>query len=183
MKTKVQMYPSFIEEYYVKYYPVIKNYISSRISQKEEAEDLAQEVFLRLLEYKQLVNHETARSFLFTIAKNLLADYLRLHYKKEDYTAYIYEHTKNTTNLTEQIVLANELIALVDSGMETLSDKRRQAYHLSLNEGLTVGEIAEQLQMSYRTAECHLFLARKSIRQYITSKVAYFPNFNYAAAT
>ena len=183
MKTKGETHSSFIEKYYVMYYPVIRNYISSRISQKEEAEDLAQEAFLRLLEYKQLINPETVRSFLFTIAKNLLTDYLRLHYKKEDYTTYIYEHAKGNTNLTEQIVLVNELMALVDSGMDTLSDKRRMAYNLSLNEGLTVGEIAEQLHMSYRTAECHLFLARKSMRQYIANKVAYFPNINYATAT
>lgn len=183
MKTKTEMYPSFVEEYYVKYCPAIKNFISSRISRKEEAEDLTQEVFLRLLEYKQLINHETIRSFLFTVAKNLLVDYMRLLYKKEDYTSYIYEYAKNTSNLTEQIVLTNELIALVDSGMETLSNKRKEVYNLSLNEGLTVGEIAELLQMSYRTAECHLFLARKSMRQYMTNEIAYFSDFNYAVAT
>lgn len=183
MKTEVERQSSFIEKYYVMHFPIIKNYISSRISRKEDAEDLAQEVFLRLLEYKQLINHETVRSFLFTIAKNLLTDHLRLHYKKEDYSTYIYEHAKNTTNLTEQIVLANELMALVDSGMDTLSDKRRKTFDLSLNEGLTVGEIAEQLHMSYRTAECHLFLARKSMRQYITNRVAYSSDFNYAMAT
>lgn len=145
-----------------------KNYISYRIPHKYEAEDLTQEVFIRLLDYKQFINPETIKPFLLTIARNLITDNIRLYYKIENYTSKIYETIKSGIENTEQTILANELAALINSRMKHLPDKRRTTYHLSLYDGLSVSEIAERLHISYRTAECHLFLARKDMRHFIT---------------
>ena len=126
---------AFITKCYTEYGSFIKNYISYRIPHKYEAEDLTQEVFIRLLDYKQFINPETIKSGIEN---------------------------------TEQTILANELAALINSRMKHLPDKRRTTYHLSLYDGLSVSEIAERLHISYRTAECHLFLARKDMRHFIT---------------
>lgn len=172
MKTEVNAYSPLIEECYKEYRIVVRNYIACRIPHREDAEDLMQDVFLRLLEYKQLINRETLQSFIFTIARNLVTDNLRLHYKKEEYITYMYDNARAGADYTEQAVRCNELMHLVDSGMKLLSDKRRETYSLSFNDGLTVAEIAGRLQITYRTAECHLFLARKVIRRYIAGKMA-----------
>ena len=137
---------AFITKCYTEYGSFIKNYISYRIPHKYEAEDLTQEVFIRLLDYKQFINPETIKPFLLTI----------------------YETIKSGIENTEQTILANELAALINSRMKHLPDKRRTTYHLSLYDGLSVSEIAERLHISYRTAECHLFLARKDMRHFIT---------------
>lgn len=158
---------AFIAKCYTDYGSFIKNYISYRIPHKYEAEDLTQEVFIRLLDYKQFINPETIKPFLLTIARNLITDNLRLYYKIESCTSHMYETIKSGTENTEQTILANELAALIDTGMKRLPDKRRKTYDLSLNEGLSVSEIAERLHISYRTAECHLFLARKDMRNYM----------------
>ena len=81
---------------------------------------------------------------------------------------YEAETIKSGIENTEQTILANELAALINSRMKHLPDKRRTTYHLSLYDGLSVSEIAERLHISYRTAECHLFLARKDMRHFIT---------------
>mgnify|MGYP000040245488 CR=1 FL=1 len=59
---------AFITKCYTEYGSFIKNYISYRIPHKYEAEDLTQEVFIRLLDYKQFINPETIKPFLLTIA-------------------------------------------------------------------------------------------------------------------
>ena len=159
---------AFITKCYTEYGSFIKNYISYRIPHKYEAEDLTQEVFIRLLDYKQFINPETIKPFLLTIARNLITDNIRLYYKIENYTSKICETIKSGIENTEQTILANELAALINSRMKHLPDKRRTTYHLSLYDGLSVSEIAERLHISYRTAECHLFLARKDMRHFIT---------------
>lgn len=65
---------AFITKCYTEYGSFIKNYISYRIPHKYEAEDLTQEVFIRLLDYKQFINPETIKPFLLTIARNLITD-------------------------------------------------------------------------------------------------------------
>lgn len=159
---------AFIAECYIKYKSFIQKYINHHIPHKYEVEDLTQEVFIRLLDYKQLINPETIKSLLLTIARNLVIDNLRLYYKTESCTSYIYETMQADTDNTEQTILVHELATLVNSAMKHLSNKRRTTYYLSFNNGLSVSEIANQLHISYRTAECHLFWARKHIRSYIT---------------
>jgi RNA polymerase sigma-70 factor (ECF subfamily) len=56
-----------------RYYPGIKRYIASRISNPDDAEDLAQSVFLEF--YQGNHNGENPEPYLFGIARNLIARY------------------------------------------------------------------------------------------------------------
>ena len=71
METKAY---SIIEEEYKEYYPVIYRYVRCRIKCKYEVEDLVQDVFMRLLDYDNMLQKSTIQSFLFTIARNLVTD-------------------------------------------------------------------------------------------------------------
>ncbi len=170
--TMTESHSDLITRCYTMYRNILRGYLAKHLPYPEEADDMVQETFLHLMEYKQMLNEETIRSFLFTIARNLLIDYLRLCRKREEYYSYIYDCREPTSSTTEQTVLGNELVRLVDDGLRILSDKRRKVYALSLDEGLTVGEIADRLQIAYRTAECHLFVARKSMRKYVAEHLA-----------
>jgi len=55
------------------YYPGIKRYITSRIGSHEDAEDLAQSVFLEF--YRGNHKGENPEPYLFGIARNLIARY------------------------------------------------------------------------------------------------------------
>lgn len=52
---------------YKEYHQIILNYITYRITHRCEAEDLAQDVFVRLLDYKQMLRPDTVKYFLFTL--------------------------------------------------------------------------------------------------------------------
>lgn len=80
-----------ITDVYAKYRRKLFSYIYYKINNREEAEDLVQETFLRLMDYKGLLCEETVRSFVMTIALNLVTDYLRRHYKKQEITTYLYD--------------------------------------------------------------------------------------------
>lgn len=167
METKTRQQNVAFTEYYVQYFQVIRTYIAFRIPHPYEAEDLTQEVFIRLLECGQLINATTIRSFLFVIARNLVRDVLRRCYCHKN---VIKEWEKNvvvSTNTTEQDVVANDLARIFQIEISKLTPKRRMVYELMDHEGKDINEVASQMSLSVRTVETHLYHARKSIRLHL----------------
>lgn len=86
-----------ITEAYEDYRDKVVRYITYKISDEEAARDLAQEVFLRLLEYSQLLYKNAMENFVFTIARNLVNDYLRRHYVKQEFDRYMMDYAPSAT--------------------------------------------------------------------------------------
>lgn len=110
MSKQQATFDDFFSECYLKYREYIKNYIALRICRPYEAEDLAQDVFVRLWEYRTFVNPDTVWSLLFTIARNIVTDQIRRYYKQEDFVAYIYNKVNDSDrNTTEDVICYREL--------------------------------------------------------------------------
>ena len=159
--------PCLITDSYKEYYPSVCSYINYRINNWETARDLSQDVFLRLMDYKQMLRPDTVKYFIFTIARNLLNDYLRRYYKKQEITSYIYDHSITYTNETESLIIAKELSLLEKHKLEMLSDQRRKIYTMNRFEDKSISEISSELSISPRTVENHLFVSRKVVRDFI----------------
>ena len=171
MNKQQATFDDFFSECYLKYKEYIKNYIAIRICHPHEAEDLAQDVFVRLWEHRAFVNKDTVWSLLFTIARNIVTDKIRRYYKQEDFVAYIYNRMGDTSrNTTEDTIHFRELKKMHDLVMEALPVKRRQIYELSFNHELSCPAIAGKLSLSPRTVECQLLLARKTVRTYLKNE-------------
>ena len=88
MQTMNSTTNQLLTETYTSLCPIIIHYINRKINDYESARDMAQDVFLRLMEYKQILRKETVRSMVFFIAHNLVVDYLRRYYRKQEMSAY-----------------------------------------------------------------------------------------------
>lgn len=152
---------------YEMYYHTVLSYVRYRINHKYEAEDLTQDVFVRLLDYKPMLQEVTAKYFIFTIARNIVIDYLRRFYKKQEVTSYIYDTASRSTCEQEECVIVNDLLALERNKLQTFAPQRKTVYMLSRFEDKNTYEISQQLQLSKRTVENHLLLGRKIMRAYI----------------
>ena len=64
-------------------------YILKKTGDRAEAEDLVQDTFTRLLEYREVICAETVRSFIFRIAGNLVVDWYRRHAHSEKAMEYL----------------------------------------------------------------------------------------------
>ena len=169
MQTMNSTTNQLLTETYTSLCPIIIHYINRKINDYESARDMAQDVFLRLMEYKQILRKEPVRSMAFFIAHNLVVDYLRRYYKKQEMSAYFYEYGVNITDDTESGVIANDLSAQENLKLLLLSPQRRTVYIMSRFQGKTAPEISEELCLSRRTIENHLLASRKEIREYIKS--------------
>ena len=165
MSKQQATFDDFFSECYLKYREYIKNYIALRICRPYEAEDLAQDVFVRLWEYRTFVKPDTVWSLLFTIARNIVTDQIRRYYKQEDFVAYIYNKVNDSDrNTTEDVICYRELKEKHEEVVKNLPAKRRRIYELSFNHELSCTAIAGKLSLSPRTVECQLLLARKTVR-------------------
>lgn len=160
-------YDDIITCSYHEYHRVILNYITFRITHRCEAEDLTQDVFVRLLDYRQMLRPDTVKYFLFTIARNIVTDYLRRYYKKQEVDSYLYDTMPSFTNETEEQIIANDLCRTEQRILLAFPDQRRTVYALNRYEDKSAEEIAGALNLSRRTVEYHLFLGRRDMRRYM----------------
>ena len=152
---------------YKKFYQIILNYIQFRIKDEDEARDLAQDVFIKVLEYKDMLREDTVKSFLFTITRNVLIDYMRRFYRKKGMDYWLAQEIQVSRNDTEEKVYMQELQQMEKSILSTFPFQRRIVYMMNAHEGKNITEIADKLHLSRRTVECHLFLGCRSMRQAI----------------
>lgn len=131
-----------------------------------DCEDLAQNVFLRLMSIDVLLA-ETIEGMTATIAYHLRTDYLRRraairrHYA-EMLTADVFDARRS-----DERVMLKELYALEQTALERMSPANRQIYLLSHYADKTNEEIAQTLSMSYRAVESRLYRSRQEVRQYV----------------
>lgn len=156
-----------IADAYEHYRNSVYTYIYSRINHREDAEDLSQDVFLRLMDYKQLLRAETVRSFLFSIARNLVIDYVRRYAKWQEISSYLYDMSGRSTDESESRVVAADLQAVEQSRIRLLPPQRRKIYVMSRFGEKSAAEIADSLHLSRRTVENHLLMGRKEVRAYM----------------
>ena len=149
---------------YTDYYQKVFAYIACRINRPQEAEDLAQDVFLRLLGYQQMIQSETVKYFIFTIARNIVTDYIRHYYVRQQAAICLYEQVITYSDETEEKLLTDHLVNMELRILEKFPSQRKKIYGLSRYDEKSVDEIAEALQLSPRTVENHLFLGRKLMR-------------------
>ena len=75
---------SIIADYYSEHYNELKLYVMSRSLPADEAEDIVQNTFVRLLRGDKMITPVTLPCFVYTIAKNLIIDYYRRKHKIEE---------------------------------------------------------------------------------------------------
>ena len=121
--TSAHITVQFLTETYTTYRPLVFRYIYRKLNGCMETEDLVQDAFLRLLEYRSMLRPETVRSFLYTIVRNLVTDYLRRHYKKQEVMACMCEGLSASVEDMESAVMAKDLSCQEEKRVNLLSPK------------------------------------------------------------
>ena len=122
MENRIKLSDRLITEYYEEYRQSVFFYICRRIENRSDAEDLTQDAFLRLLEYRMMIRRDTLKYFLFTIVRNLLNDYLRRYYKRQEIDRYLYDTLPVTTVEPESRMVADELRRLESRRVSALPE-------------------------------------------------------------
>ena len=130
-----QLYDTYKEKIY--------RFIYFRVSDEERAEDLANDVFMRIFDYIQKGNTiENFRAFLYQIARNLIIDF----YRTRDHEAlpideFIEENIPEKEDLEEKIDIKLDIEKIKES-VKKLPDPYQEVIVLRFIEGMSFKEIA-----------------------------------------
>ena len=152
----------FFSECYLQYYDIIKRYITFRIDNSYEAEDLVQDVFISLLEsdYKFKTENDI-KYFLYSSLKNRCISHSRKQKVRDKY----YRDVLSSQNEEEHFwdkVLEEDVYARLMAAIETLPPQCKLVMMMTLD-GLKASEIAERLHISVDTVKDHKSNGKKKL--------------------
>lgn len=140
------------------------------------AEDLAQEVFLRVFRArKRYVPGAKFSTWLFTIANNVARNAKRTLARRREVSAPTGSHTTSMISLEQMAKEASglmparqldgiEMVEVVRLAIQTLGPRQRMAVLLSRFEGMSYAEIAETMEMTPQAVKSLLSRARGNLR-------------------
>ena len=153
-----------IADFYIANHAELVNFATARLGNREESEDLVQEVFIKLMDFDGMINETTVKSFAFTIAVNKIKDVLRRRiFRHQMEESKKYEMELQHSNV-ERVAEYHETLTIVNRSIERLSSACAKVYRMSFFDDMPVGDIAEKLNVSKRTVEAQLFTSRKQVR-------------------
>ena len=163
------------------YYPRLLRFAKEYVGDLFEAENILQDVFLRLWEKRASLPADiNLQAYLLTMVKNQCMDFLR-HRRvvqqisvdwetlQEQETSFNY-YAISRFDPEEMDVEALE--RLVENAINELPEQCRKAFELSRYDGLKYKEIADKMGVSVKTVETHISHALKILR--VTLKDLFF---------
>jgi RNA polymerase sigma-70 factor (ECF subfamily) len=152
-----------------KYYDNIRNFLYYRSGNIETAEDLLQDVFLRLWENKEKIREESVGGYLYTIAANLIKN----HYRRNEISyQFINSLTqKNNSESPEFLMEMQEFDHRLQQTLAAMPGKSRDVFLMNRIDGLTYGEIADRLQLSIKAVEKRMHKALLFLKEHLDIKI------------
>ena len=138
---------------YEKYGSDVYRLALSMLGDRQDAEDICQNVFLKLFGGKTTLFPGREKAWLLTCTANACKNHLRLFWRR------------NTAELDESIPLREEGDRELWDAVMTLPPKYRAAIHLFYYEGYDQSEIAKILQISLTAVQTRMDRARKMLKK------------------
>ncbi|MBW3469499.1 RNA polymerase sigma factor [Arthrospiribacter ruber] len=132
---------------------------------KEDAEGMAQEIFLFIWKKREQLNPELSfNAYLLTILKSKLYRQIKADARKIAFQKYAIHFSENLSVQTENQVNFDELVEISSKVIEKLPKQQKQIFLWKGFENFSSDEIAKKLGLSKRTVENHFYQASKKLR-------------------
>jgi RNA polymerase sigma-70 factor (ECF subfamily) len=167
------------EELMLRYQNRLLSLLTHLVGERDLAEDLTQEVFLRVYRARRrYVPGAKFSTWLFTIAGNVASNALRTKARRREVVLASRETESGSYSLEAAAVAASglmptrqldkaELCSAVQQAIETLNDRQRLAVLLAKFEHFSYADIAEVMNMSPQAIKSLLSRARSKLRETI----------------
>lgn len=150
-----------------RYQTRLLNFVNRSIGDRERAEELVQEVFIRV--FRHLDRFDQTRKFstwIYTIASNLAKNELRSRSRRPQLLERPLE-LEDTSTRPDELFHRNTVADAVAQGVRQLSKSLREVFVLRELEGMSYGEIAEVTGANLGTVKSRISRARSSLARLI----------------
>lgn len=157
-KGNEQVYRSLFDNYY----PTLMRFAFRFVYDKDACKDLVQDVFITLWEKRDTQDISSLKWYLHTAVKNKCLIYLRNIGIKDKHQVYLID--SYLSEHAEEELLDPQLVKEVNDALEQLPKEMKRIFRLKYVHGLTMNEIAEDLDISVSTVKTQLGRARLKLR-------------------
>ncbi|WP_299105219.1 RNA polymerase sigma factor [uncultured Tenacibaculum sp.] len=147
---------------YEKYAQGLSNFLYYKYGDTHNPSDKAQDAFIKLWENCAKVTPEKAKSFLYTVANNLM-----LNSVKHQKVVFKYQEVRpiDYTNESPEFVLRKkEFLQRYEKALASLKEEERIAFMLNKIDGKTHKEVAELMGVTKKVAEHKIYAAFKKLK-------------------
>jgi len=142
---------------------------------EEITEELVQEIFIQLWLSRASFNTvQYPTSYIFNLAANKTLNHLKKIANNAELIKKAAYYLPEWSTNTEDTIAFNESQAMINSAVSELPSQRQLIYRLSREEGLSLEEIAERLDISRSTVKNQLGHALRSIRDFLERRASMF---------
>ena len=144
--------------------PELHRLLVRRLGNAEEAREVAQDTFEKLLRQAEREDIRDLRRLCFTVANRLAIDVLRRRRTRE---RHLHEQPNDKEGVAEndpgQVLMDREQLLAVQHALASLPAKTRHIFLLHRFESYTYAEIAKHVGLSQKAIEYHMCRALSAI--------------------
>lgn len=152
------------EQLFMRYYVTVRKFIMGFIGNRQAAEDIAQELFIRLWNRRLGIDtQKSIKNWLIVSARNAALNWLKAESRNPETSISEFEEEGCCSDPLETVYL-RQLEKGLDDAVAALPGRRKQIFKMSRMDHLSNDEIALRLGLSVRTVEKHIELALRDLR-------------------
>jgi len=152
---------------------MVWGYLRARLPNAADAEDLCQEVFLRLYSGKAVprdAGRADLRAWLLGIARNVLREYVRKTRRRRE-IAWTELCLELETDGDSDVHTYEETLAHLPGCLQSLGPSARQAIDLYYHDDLSMRDIAERFKRSEGAVKLLVFRARQAVKRCLDNRL------------
>ena len=170
-------------ELYVRYHDRLVNYCMHYNMERDEAQDIVQDVFFELwekqLEFDSFVN---LNGFLFMMLKNRCIDFLRrktlerqtIDEMQSEYNRTLKLNFESLEALDNKLFNESNIDTVLQNAIDSLPEKCREIFVMNKIEGKKQKLIAQELDISIDTVESQMAIAYKKLKEVLKDYIPLF---------
>jgi len=139
------------------YFDSVRSYLFYRGAEKEQASDLAQDVFLRVWEKQMDIDMKRALGLLYKIAGDMFISQYRREKLELNYKAALENDSVDFS--PEDQLRYKELFSRYTKALAALGERHRTVFMMARMDGLKYQEIADRLRLSVKAVEKRMSIA------------------------
>lgn len=150
------------------YYPFVRRYLALFQSSEIVDSELAQDVFIRIWEKRIKLSGVTSfKSYLFRMTKNMVLNYIRALKVQQRLVELKPANEPFAENDPESELLFKQYYHIALDAIEKLPERRQKILRMSVEQGLTLDEIAQEFKITRAGVKKQLYAATSFVRQYL----------------
>lgn len=158
---------SAFEEIFLRYEPLLLNFVYKKINDRDEAKDVLQDIFIQLWNNRSRNQKAivSLASYLYTMALNKIRDRYKHQMIHEEHIGKLQALIDQKDKGADYQIREKDITLLIEKEIAALPDKMRAVFLLRKDAFLSNKEISEKLGISEQTVETHMKRALKTLKQ------------------